>query len=121
MKTSSTQEIKFVPKGWGFEKWIVNCSEYCGKLLYFVKGRKCSWHYHIKKDEVFYIQSGKIKVYFSDNDDLEGSKEIVLGPGDNFHVYRGLRHRMEAIEDTELFEFSTQHFDSDSIRLEKGD
>ena len=121
MKTSSTQEIKFVPKGWGFEKWIVNCSEYCGKLLYFVKGRKCSWHYHIKKDEVFYIQSGKIKVYFSDNDDLKGSKEIVLGPGDNFHVYRGLRHRMEAIEDTELFEFSTQHFDSDSIRLEKGD
>jgi hypothetical protein len=39
MKTSSTQEIKFVPKGWGFEKWIVNNEEYCGKLLYFVKVR----------------------------------------------------------------------------------
>ena len=25
-------EIKFVPKGWGFEKWIVNCDEYCGNL-----------------------------------------------------------------------------------------
>ena len=23
--------IKFVPKGWGFEKWIVNCEEYCGE------------------------------------------------------------------------------------------
>ena len=34
MKTSLP--IKFVPKGWGFEKWIVNCEEYCGKLLYFV-------------------------------------------------------------------------------------
>ncbi len=31
--------IKFVPKGWGFEKWIVNCEEYCGKLLYLVKTR----------------------------------------------------------------------------------
>ena len=40
MKTSSTQKINFVPKGWGFEKWIVNCEEYCGKLLYFVKGKK---------------------------------------------------------------------------------
>lgn len=30
-------EIKFVPKGWGFEKWIVNNEEYCGKLLYFAK------------------------------------------------------------------------------------
>jgi hypothetical protein len=28
---------------------------------------------------------------------------------------------MYAIEDTELFEFSTQHFDSDSYRIEKGD
>jgi hypothetical protein len=25
------------------------------------------------------------------------------------------------LEDTELFEFSTQHFDEDSYRLEKGD
>ena len=45
----------------------------------------------------------------------------ILEKGDNFHVYRGLRHRMEALEDTELFEFSTQHFDSDSIRITKGD
>lgn len=121
MKTSSTQEIKFVPKGWGFEKWIVNNEEYCGKLLYFVKGRKCSWHYHIKKDEVFYVQSGKIKVYFSEKDEIENANEVILGPGENFHVYRGLRHRMEALEDTELFEFSTQHFDSDSFRIERGD
>lgn len=117
----STQEIKFVPKGWGFEKWIVNNDEYCGKLLYFVKGKKCSWHFHKLKDEVFYIQSGKIKVYYSDCDDLKKATEVVLNPGDNFHVYRGLRHRMEAIEDTELFEFSTTHFDSDSYRIEKGD
>ena len=52
---------------------------------------------------------------------MSQAKECILGPGDNFHVYRGLRHRMLAIEDTELFEFSTQHFDSDSYRVEKGD
>jgi hypothetical protein len=28
---------------------------------------------------------------------------------------------MEALEDAELLEFSTQHFDSDSYRLERGD
>ena len=121
MKTFSTQEIKFVPKGWGFEKWIVNCEEYCGKLLYFVKGKKCSWHYHKLKDEVFYIQSGVMIVRFSDGDDIENAKSVVLRKGDNFHVYRGLRHQMEAVEDTELFEFSTQHFDSDSYRIQKGD
>jgi len=28
---------------------------------------------------------------------------------------------MEALEDTELFEFSTQHFDEDSYRIINGD
>jgi quercetin dioxygenase-like cupin family protein len=119
-------DIKFVSKGWGFEKWIVNCEEYCGKLLYFVKGRKCSWHYHKLKDEVFYVQSGKIQVFYSEGDEvyrkgIQIADSIMLGPGENFHVYRGLRHQMIAIEDTELFEFSTQHFDSDSYRITKGD
>ena len=113
--------MNFVPKGWGFEKWIVNNEEYCGKLLYFVKGKRCSWHYHEIKDEVFYIQSGKILVKYSDGDSLEDAKERILSRGDNFHVYRGLRHQMIALEDTELFEFSTQHFDEDSYRIEKGD
>jgi len=120
MPTTSL-EIEFVPKGWGFEKWIVNCDEYCGKLLYFVKGKRCSWHYHKLKDEVFYVQSGKLLVLYSEEDNLESAHEIVLSAGDNFHVYRGLRHQMRALEDTELFEFSTQHFDSDSHRIMKGD
>lgn len=117
----SSLPIKFVPKGWGFEKWIVNCNEYCGKLLYFVKGKKCSWHYHVLKDEVFYIQSGKILLKYSDQDDLDNANEIILSRGENFHIQRGLRHQMLALEDTELFEFSTQHFDSDSHRVIKGD
>ena len=114
-------EIKFVPKGWGFEKWIVNCSEYCGKLLYFVKGKQCSWHFHELKDEVFYVQSGMVEVKYSDADDILRSSSVVLGPGDSFHVYRGLRHRIIALQDSEVFEFSTQHFDSDSHRIIPGD
>ena len=113
--------IKHVPKGWGWEKWIVNCEKYCGKLLYFVKDKKCSWHYHKIKDEVFYIQSGKIMVLYSEQDDIQKAERIVLEPGDNFHVYTGLRHQMIALQDTELFEFSTQHLDEDSYRIIKGD
>jgi len=119
MKNSSP--IKHVDKGWGYEKWIVNKPEYCGKLLFFSAGKKCSWHFHKLKDEVFYIQSGKILVKYSDHDDISEAKEIILNPGDNFHVYVGLRHQMVALEDTELFEFSTQHFDADSHRIQKGD
>ena len=118
---SSSRDIELVHKGWGFEKWIVNNEEYCGKLLYFVKGKKCSYHYHKIKDETFYVQSGKILLRYGDDDDYDNAKEIILNPGDKFHIYRGLRHQMEAIEDTEMFEFSTQHFDSDSHRVIRGD
>ena len=41
--------------------------------------------------------------------------------GDNFHIYTGLRHQMVALEDSQVYEFSTQHFDSDSHRIIKGD
>jgi len=60
-------------------------------------------------------------VKYGDTDNLEEANEIVLNPGDNFYVYVGLRHQMIALEDSELFEFSTQHFDSDSYRVVKGD
>ena len=60
-------------------------------------------------------------VYYSDSDEISEAQQLVLKAGDNFHVYRGLRHQMVALEDSELFEFSTQHFDSDSYRILKGD
>lgn len=119
MKTSLEQII--VDKGWGFERWIVNNSKYCGKILFFEKSKKCSWHYHKIKDEVFYIQTGKILVRFSEDDALESSNSVILEKGDSFHVKPGLRHQMLALEETEMFEFSTEHFEEDSIRIQKGD
>ncbi len=113
--------VKFVPKGWGYEKWIVNTELYCGKLLHIIKGKRCSWHYHVLKDETFYLQEGKLKVWYSEDDDRDIAHTTILERGDKFHVYRGLRHQMLALEDTDLFEFSTQHFDSDSTRVIKGD
>jgi len=113
--------ITIHPKGWGYEKWIVNKEEYCGKLLHMIKGKKCSWHYHTLKDETFYLQEGKILLKYSDDDNIEKAKEIVLCRGDKFHIYRGLRHQMFALEDTDLFEFSTQHFEHDSNRVIQGD
>ena len=117
----TSSEIKIVPKGWGYEKWIVNTEEYCGKLLHFIKDKRCSWHYHILKDETFYVQEGKLHVWYSEDDDRDKAIEIILERGDTFHVYRGLRHQMLALEDTDMFEFSTKHLDEDSNRVIKGD
>ena len=110
--------MKRVEKGWGYELWIHNDEKYCGKLLFFSKGKKCSLHYHKLKHETFYVQSGLLKCTFIDGKNVENA---MLAPGDVKEIYPGLIHQMEAVEDTVMFEFSTQHFDEDSYRLQKGD
>lgn len=113
--------MHFVSKGWGFEKWIVNNEKYCGKILYFVKGRRCSFHFHKLKDETFYLLSGRISLRYGFDQDIRKAAFITLKSGDRFHIPIGLCHQMEALEDSELVEFSTQHFDEDSYRIILGD
>lgn len=137
--------MKYVPKGWGGERWIVNNKKYCGKILYFMRGLKCSLHYHKIKDETFYVQKGKIQLYYSDDvsaveslvNKIKSSSGVdpgvvhaliaqeligqVLKEGDNFYIPPGRVHQMVGLQDTELFEFSTTHMDEDSYRILKGD
>ena len=70
---------------------------------------------------MFFLQSGELLVKFSEGDNIEEAEEVILKPGDNFYVYPGLRHQMLALKPSELFEFSTEHFDEDSYRIIKGD
>jgi len=138
-------EVKFVPKGWGWEKWLANSELYCGKLLYVVQGKRCSVHFHKLKDETFYVHKGELTLYhttlnglpFAPDEDPtvhadwwnKAWHQIVskyvarrtLQAGDTFHVPPLMFHQFRARFDTELFEFSTQHFDEDSYRVIKGD
>jgi mannose-6-phosphate isomerase-like protein (cupin superfamily) len=126
---------QFRSKGWGFERWLDNNQSYCGKLLYFVKDRKCSIHYHLEKEETFYLHRGRLEIRYCD--DVEGLKrqiakcgervvhdymeKVVMEPGDIFKVPPGRAHQMLALQDSELFEFSTFHKEEDSYRIMKGD
>lgn len=109
-----------------------------------MKGKRCSLHYHKNKHETFYIQSGKVIVYWSDNsvESVEKNAESIrnkmvynsheptwflgmlnydiLERGTSFVIHPGRIHQIVALEDTELFEFSTHHEDSDSYRIVKG-
>lgn len=111
----------FVPKGWGWESWLWNAGGYCGKILHFYQGKRCSYHYHLVKDEVFYLQSGCLLIEYGPDDDLNNTQEVLMVPGDVFHVPPGMRHRMLGIEESDLIEFSTTHRDEDSYRVMKGD
>jgi mannose-6-phosphate isomerase-like protein (cupin superfamily) len=113
--------VHIEPKGWGREVWIANNHRYCGKILEIRQGKRCSLHYHKLKTETFYLRTGKLKVRVKESAAAEALEEFILGPGDCMDVPAGTVHQMEALEDSELLEFSTQHFETDSHRLVKGD
>lgn len=117
----SDKKHHLVEKGWGYELWIVNNDLYCGKILHLYAGKKFSWHYHKDKDETFYVRNGRVKLLYGRDEDINKANELVLGPDDSFHVSPGLIHQLIALEDTDVFEFSTHHEDSDSYRVIKGD
>jgi len=112
--------MQIVPKGWGHEKIIHNADGYCGKVLCFEKGKKCSFHRHKIKTETIYCV-GRILLRYGFDDDISKAAEIILETGDSFHVPVGLNHQMEALEDSQLFEFSTLDHPEDSIRIVRGD
>jgi quercetin dioxygenase-like cupin family protein len=107
-------DMKYVSKPWGYELWIYNGENYCGKKLFIKQGRWLSYHHHNVKDEVLFVESGKIWFTHNEKDNLVHSFELSAGHA--FHVKRGVKHQMQAIEDAVLFEFSTHHEDEDSIR-----
>jgi mannose-6-phosphate isomerase-like protein (cupin superfamily) len=123
MKTSSRvrKPVRIVPKGWGREVWISNGELYCGKILEIDRGRKCSLHYHKLKTESFYLRTGRLWIRIKESPQADDSEEFELKAGECMDIRPGLVHQMEALEDSELYEFSTQHFDSDSHRLAPGD
>ncbi|MFZ0658375.1 MAG: D-lyxose/D-mannose family sugar isomerase [Candidatus Binataceae bacterium] len=113
--------VHIEPKGWGREVWIANNDQYCGKILEIKKGKRCSLHFHKIKTESFYLRAGRLKIRVKESPESETLEEFVLEAGECMDVPIGLVHQMEALEDAELYEFSTQHFDSDSHRLVRGD
>ncbi len=94
--------------------WAVT-DRYVGKVLHIKAGHKLSLQYHIKKDETVMVWSGRMRFEHFAEGQAPQFKE--LGPGEAFHVTPGLRHRMIAIEDTDVFEVSTTELD-DVVRLE---
>ena len=112
---------KILPKAWGHELWIHNTEDYCGKLLVFNKGAKFSMHYHLLKEETWYISKGEFEYHWIDTTNAKRTTEYIK-EGDIIHLKRGQPHQLRAItQDATVFEVSTEHFDEDSYRVEGGD
>ena len=119
-KNPIVHEGCIVPKGWGEEIIIENNELYCGKILIFKEGCKFSMHYHMEKDETWYVEYGEFVYRWIDTETAD-MNETKLGEGDIVRQRPGQPHQLEAISNGRIFEVSTHHEDSDSYRVIPGD
>jgi mannose-6-phosphate isomerase-like protein (cupin superfamily) len=103
-----------VEKPWGCELIWAETERYVGKILHIDCGESLSLQYHELKDETIMVLRGRIGlVYFAHG---EPEQRLNLSQGQAFRIRPGLRHRMIALEESDVIEVSTPEID-DVVRL----
>ena len=104
-----------VEKPWGHELRWATTDRYLGKVLHIKRGEALSLQYHERKDEYLYLVGGSVEIELGAED---GSLDRHrMGAGDTLHISPGTRHRLTALEDSDIYEVSTPEVD-DVVRLE---
>jgi mannose-6-phosphate isomerase len=103
-----------VDKPWGYELRWAATDRYLGKVLHVNKGEALSLQYHERKDEYQYLVKGCVDIELGGP---EGELTTYrMRAGDTLHIRPGTRHRITAVEDSDIFEVSTPEGD-DVVRL----
>lgn len=109
------QDIIIKPKPWGREVWFAHTERYAGKILEVTKGHRLSLQYHEHKMETQYLYRGKVKLTFGEKEDA--LEEKILEVGEKIDIPPFMIHRIEALEDSEIFEVSSPELD-DIVKLD---
>ena len=102
-------------KPWGYELIWARTDRYAGKVLHVEGGHQLSFQYHERKDETICLLRGLLELEVAAPD---GPLHVVrLTPGESFHIPAGLRHRLRALETSDILEASSPEL-TDLVRLE---
>ena len=119
VRLAKKKKVKRKTTGWGNELEVHNGDGYCGRILTIEEGKQSSYHYHLKKNETFYVLDGTLEIDLSF--DLH-SKTTVLRKGECIDIPRYVLHRFKGKTDAVVLEISTYDAGEDDIvRCQPGD
>lgn len=104
-------DARTVLKPWGYELIVAETSRYTGKLEHIKAGCRVSMQYHARegnslpKDETMCLIEGKVLLWVGSSPDELECIDMVLFRG--YRIRPPLIHRLEALEDSIVVEFST--------------
>jgi len=95
-----------INKPWGYEiVFTPKNLERVGKILFIKKGCRLSLQYHDQKEETLCLFQGKAKIWLEDE---KGQiKTLYMKPQMGYTILKGQKHRLEALEDSFVFEVSS--------------
>ncbi len=115
-KFSNIPFVKRVEKPWGYE--LIFTPEdlpFTGKLMHVKAGKRQSLQVHDKKVETYYLGSGRGgAIIENSNGELE---KVEFEAGKGYTTQVGQKHRIFAITDCDVIEFSTPEL-GNTYRLE---
>lgn len=116
-KTFSNEPYqKKIEKPWGYEiHWAPEDKPYMGKVLHINAGKRLSLQVHDKKEETWFLMSGRAKVMWDNNKGELIETELQNGLG--YSCMIGQRHRLIGITDCDVIEVSTPEIGT-TYRLE---
>ena len=115
---SVTEPVKFVEKYWGNMTTIFEDDVRSVKRIFMKAGTQSSMEFHLRKKEMYYIESGELKVGVRIG--RAKNKSVTLKKGDVFHIEPGLMHMRIAPVDCVIIEVSTKDDDGDSHIVHDG-
>ncbi len=105
-KFNNSPYVRRVEKPWGYEiHWVPDNKPYMGKVIHVNEGARLSLQVHDKKQESWYIISGRGKVVWENESGEMIETELVTGKGYTTEV--GQKHRLVGTTDCDIVEVST--------------
>ncbi len=115
-KFSNSPYVKKVEKPWGYE--LIFTPEdlpYTGKIMHLNAGTRQSLQIHDKKQETYFLASGKAGVII---ENTKGEMETIeFEQGKGYTTMVGQKHRIFGITDADVWEVSTPEIGT-TYRLE---
>ncbi len=109
--------VRRIVKPWGWElHWVPDGKPYMGKIIHINAGARLSLQTHDKKQESWFLMSGRGKVIWEAE---EGGEliETELETGKGYSCETGQKHRLAGITDCDIIEVSTPEIGT-TFRLE---
>jgi mannose-6-phosphate isomerase-like protein (cupin superfamily) len=113
---SNSSYVKKIDKPWGYElHWVPEGLPYMGKIEHVNAGARMSLQIHDKKQESWFLMTGRAKIIWED--DKGNLVETEMQNGQGYTCSIGQKHRLAGITDCDIIEVSTPEIGT-TYRLE---